>query len=48
MLNRIGPSIESCGTPKSIVLKKLDTLLMFTLNYGETLPCQNLDHMNAV
>ena len=31
MLNRIGPSIEPCGTPESIVLKKLNILLIFTL-----------------
>ena len=31
MLNRIGPSIEPCGTPKSIVLKKLDILLIFKI-----------------
>ena len=54
MLNRIGPSIEPCGTPDSILLKKLDILLIFTLcfrllsNYGERLLCQNLDHMHAV
>ena len=31
MLSRIEPSIEPCGTPESIVLKKLDILLVFTL-----------------
>ena len=31
MLNMIGPSTEPCGTPESIVLKKLDILLIFTL-----------------
>ena len=30
-LNRNEPSIEPCGTPKSIALKKLDILLIFTL-----------------
>ena len=29
MLNRIGPSINPCGTLESIVLKKLDVLLIF-------------------
>ena len=31
MLNRIGPSTEPCGKPESVVLKKLDILLIFTL-----------------
>ena len=31
MLNKIGPSIHPCGTPESMVLKKLDMLLIFTL-----------------
>ena len=31
MLNRIGPSIEPCGTLESTVLKKLDILSISTL-----------------
>ena len=31
MLNRIGSSIDPCGTPESIVQKKIDILLIFTL-----------------
>ena len=31
MLNKIGPSIDPCGTPESMVLKKLNILLIFTL-----------------
>ena len=31
ILSRIEPSIEPCGKPESIVLKKLDILLVFTL-----------------
>ena len=31
ILSRIEPSIEPCGTPESIVLKKLDILLVFPL-----------------
>ena len=31
VLNRTGTSIEPCDTPESMVLKKLDILIIFTL-----------------
>ena len=31
MCNRVGPSIEPCGTPESAVLKKIDMLLILTI-----------------
>ena len=43
LLNRIGPSIEPRDPPESMVLKKLDILLIFNfvfdslINYGETI-----------
>ena len=53
MLNRIGPSTEPCGTTEKYSSEKtryivnFHTLFSTLSNYGETLLCQNQDHIHA-